>query len=107
MGGYGEYYVVVKMTDYQFMPSSNDESIYDGGNYHSEGLDEDHIAAVGLHYFDISDNILGGGLDFKQNGREKHVVVKDNSCVLFSNTQSIVHKADEMSMIYTDDAENG
>ena len=49
------------MTDYQFMNDSPNNSYYGGGNFHSEGFENENIKVLALYYFDITDNIYGGG----------------------------------------------
>ena len=97
------YKVIVKMTDYQFMEKSG---FYNGGKFHSEGFqDIDHIKAVALYYFDITDNINGGDLEFNDptyrhfGGADNVTVnVKDNQCVFFTNMHPFKHRVKEMTM---------
>merc|ERR1712228_100744 len=93
-----KYYVIIKMTDYQFMDPCN--SSYDGGNFHSEGLDEDNIASAALYYFDISENVNGGGLTFRgEMHRELSLTISDNDCVFFTNSKAYKHKVDKMNVL--------
>ena len=56
---YKQISVIVKIQDYQF---KNECEVK--GKWHSEGDKTDHIAAVGLYYFDITSN---GELHFSRN----------------------------------------
>eukprot|EP01084_Bolivina_argentea_P218765 371162_1 len=91
------------MTDYQFMDAAL--SHYVGGNFHSEGFaDKEFIQAVGLYYFDVTKNIQGGGLTFKDPGyrhfggaSDVNIEVKDNDCVFFTNLE-FKHKVQAMNI---------
>ena len=39
-----------------------------GGHFHTEGFEKEHIKAVTLYYFEVSKNIEGGKLVFKDPG---------------------------------------
>eukprot|EP01084_Bolivina_argentea_P160682 279768_1 len=98
-----EYNVIIKLTDYQFVNQNN--SSYGGGNFHSEGFDKEQICAVALYYFDVSENIIGGGLSFKDptykwriSSNETSVEIKDNTTVCFVNKEPYLHAVNSMNI---------
>eukprot|EP01083_Nonionella_stella_P006118 17737_1 len=96
---YDEYKVVIKMTDYQFMDEAH--SHYVGGDFHSEGFAEKQfIQAVALYYFDITNNVEGGGLTFRSiesGAKDSSIAVNDNDCVFFTN-RGLKHKVEAMKI---------
>ena len=106
---FDKYYVIVKMTDYQFL--SKDDSSYGGGNFHSEGFQNEFIKAVALYYFDITNSIHGGGLTFRDKtnenfGKDCIVDIKDNDCVVFTNCEPYRHKVNRMRIVFNDNNDN-
>merc|ERR1719384_1738367 len=89
------------------------ESSYFGGNYHSEGFDKEYIKAVALYYFDISENVEGGGLSFMDptyrhfgSSGTQSIRIKDNDCVFFTNSKPYKHKVDAMKIMNKENMKN-
>ena len=50
---------------------------YDGGSWHIEGMEYEHIIASGIYYYDI-ENIKGSYLQFRQ-GFDHNIYYEDNN----------------------------
>eukprot|EP01084_Bolivina_argentea_P112611 200835_1 len=105
-----EFKVITKIQIYEL----NKHSIYEG-KYHIEGGNVYNIGAVGLYYFHISDNVMGGELKicrsnkFKQRANypivESKIDIKDEQCLVFSN-RVLTHKVGQMQLKLNDNVKN-
>eukprot|EP01083_Nonionella_stella_P216564 778277_1 len=93
---YDTLQIIVKMQDYQLKDGDKYE-----GNFHEEGLNQEHIIAVGIYYFDIDDTIKGGNLEIQTDvvsscGGSKSLrswspkQIRQGDCIVFQ-TQIILH----------------
>ena len=95
-----EIQVIVKMQDY--LLNENEHYV---GNLHKEGISEEQIVALGIYYFDINPNIIGGNLDiikkYAYSHNEERIMgnsvqhIKTGTCVVLSNVKTY-HKVSKM-----------